>query len=421
MSKEPLTSPLPVLFVQTSMPVGGAETLLVNLVRRLDRTRFAPEVVCLKEPGPLGEALIAEGFPVHDRLLTGKYDLRVLPRLVRLMRQRQIGAVVTVGAGDKMFWGRLAARIAGVPVVAAALHSTGWPDGVGKLNRTLTGLTDAFIAVAEPHGQFLVEFERFPESKVRVIPNGVDTDRFAPVPQSHAIRAELGIAENTPLVGLLAALRPEKNHELFLAVAERVKQSVPETRFLVIGEGPERAKIERIATERGLFDPASPESSAVRLLGNRDDVPAVLASLDVLMLTSHNEANPVSILEGMSCGVPVVATDVGSVKESVVEGETGYLAPAGDETLLAQRVSELLNEPIHARALGEAGRRRVLERSSLGVMVGGYEQLIGELYAAKTGRSLNPNRSGKVGVAVASAEETVAEVPARRLEAGGLA
>lgn len=425
MSKTTSPSPLQILFVQTSMPVGGAETLLVNLVRRLDPSRFAPEVVCLKEPGPLGELLAEEGFPVYERMLSGKYDLRVLPRLVRLMRQRKYGAVVTVGAGDKMFWGRLAARIAGVPVVAAALHSTGWPDGVGKLNRILTGITDAFIAVAEPHGRFLVEFEKFPEAKVRVIPNGVDTDRFAPVPHSTAIREELGVGENTPLVGILAALRPEKNHELFLAMAERVKQAVPDARFIVIGEGPERATIERIAAERGLFELASPESSAVRLLGNRDDIPAVLAALDVLTLTSHNEANPVSILEGMSCGVPIVATDVGSVSESVVEGETGYLAPAGDEALLAQRVTDLLNDPLRAHEIGATGRQRVIDRSSLGVMVGGYEQLIAELYEAKTGHSLAPVLAGKVETLLPSPYESQAEAPiedvARRLEASGVA
>ncbi|MCA9240122.1 MAG: glycosyltransferase, partial [Planctomycetales bacterium] len=95
--------PLKVMFLQTSMPVGGAEVLLVNLVRRLDRSRFSPEIVCLKDPGPLGEE-IAREIPLHSNLLRHKLDLRVLPRLARLMRRRKVDAVVTVGAGDKMFW-----------------------------------------------------------------------------------------------------------------------------------------------------------------------------------------------------------------------------------------------------------------------------------------------------------------------------
>ena len=129
--------PLRVMFVITSMPVGGAEMLLVDLLRCLDRDRFVPQLCCLKELGPLGETLIGK-VPLHYRLLAGKYDLRVLLRLKRLLASERIDAVVTVGAGDKMFWGRLAARWAGVPVVCSALHSTGWPDGIGRLNRLLT-------------------------------------------------------------------------------------------------------------------------------------------------------------------------------------------------------------------------------------------------------------------------------------------
>ena len=118
-----------------------------NIIRRIDRARFAPELCCLKDRGPLGEEL-AYFIPVHHNLLHNKYDVRVWPRLVRLLRRRQIDVLVTVGAGDKMFWGRLAAWRARLPVTLSALHSTGWPDGVGKLNRLLTPITDAFIAVA---------------------------------------------------------------------------------------------------------------------------------------------------------------------------------------------------------------------------------------------------------------------------------
>ncbi len=149
----------------TSMPVGGAETLLVNLVRGIDRTRFAPEIVCLKEPGPLGE-MLADEMPIHSNLLSGKYDLRILPRLCWLLSSRRIDALVTVGAGDKMFWGRLAARLAGVPVVISALHSTGWPDSIGRLNRLLTSWTDAFIGVADAHAKHLSEREGLPDRKV---------------------------------------------------------------------------------------------------------------------------------------------------------------------------------------------------------------------------------------------------------------
>lgn len=367
--------PLRVMFVITSMPVGGAETLLVNLIRRLDRRRFAPELCCLKELGPLGEVLSGE-IPTQSRMLRSKFDLRVLPRLVRLFHHRHIDAVITVGAGDKMFWGRLAARLAEVPVIASALHSTGWPDGIGRLNRLLTPITDAFIGVAAAHGQHLHEVEGFPAQKVHVIPNGIDTERFAPLPDTHRLRESLGIDPSAPVVGIVAALRPEKNHRLFLRAAQTVHTKLPQTRFVIVGDGPERAGLEQEARERGLSD-------AVMFLGTRDDVPQVVATFDLFTLTSDNEANPVSILEAMALGKPVVATDVGSVAQSVREAVTGYLVPAGDHAALAQRWLELLYNPLEAHSLGAAGREHVVKYGSLGTMVRGYEQLLEQLYDAK--------------------------------------
>jgi glycosyltransferase involved in cell wall biosynthesis len=383
------TAPLRTLFLVTSMPVGGAETLLVNLVRRLDRDRVVPEICCLKQPGPLGE-LLADEIPVHAEFIDRKTDIRVIGRLARLMRDRKIDAVVTVGAGDKMFWGRIAAWWAGVPVVCSALHSTGWPDGVGRLNRLLTPITDSFIGVAERHGRFLVECERFPQSKVAVIPNGVDTDRFAPGLDVDQLRHELGIPHSAPVAVIVAALRPEKNHELFLEVALRVTRQVPEARFLVVGDGPERERLETRARQLSLAD-------CLTFLGTRSDIPALLNLADVNVLTSNNEANPVSILEAMSCATPTVATNVGSVSESVLEGHTGYVAPPGDADCLAGWVVELMNNPLRRERMGNAARQMVVERWSLDAMVEGYEDLLAGLYEKKTGVQLDfPERRPEI-------------------------
>ena len=137
--------------------------------------------------------------------------------------------MVTVGTGgDKMFWGRLAARLAGVPVICSALHSTGLPDHVELPNRLLAPITDAFIAVAEPHAEYLAEHEGCPAAKVRVIPNGVDVEQFRRRwPDRGHLRRQLGIPEGTPVAAIVAALRPEKNHELFLEAAARIRQRVP--------------------------------------------------------------------------------------------------------------------------------------------------------------------------------------------------
>ena len=376
--------PLRVMFLITSMPVGGAETLLMNLVRGMDRTRFLPEICCLKQPGPLGEALEAE-LSVHSRLIHHKYDLRVLLRLRKLFCQRQIDAVITVGAGDKMFWGRLAARLAGVPVVISALHSTGWPDGVGRLNRLLTPWTDAFIAVAETHARFLVELEKFPAEKVHTIHNGVDTNRFAPG-NPKPVRRALGIALTAPIVGIVAALRSEKNHELFLQGAQKIVHKIPGAHFLVIGDGPRRDFLEQLARKLDL-------TGAVHFLGSRDDIPQLLSACNVLALTSHNEANPVSLLEASSCGCPVVAAEVGSIRETVTPGETGYLFPTGDTRAYVEAVLSLLKDPSLCLQLGSEGRRRVDRNWSLQGMVEGYQGLIASLHHAKQGLTKLPSPS----------------------------
>ena len=368
--------PLRTMFVITSMPVGGAETLLVQLIRRMDRSRVSPELCCLKYLGPLGQA-VQDEVPTQSGLLAGKYDFGVLWRLARLMRERRIDAVVTVGTGgDKMFWGRLAGWLAGVPVICSALHSSGLPDRVELANRLLTPITDAFIAVAETHRRYLAENEGCPAGKLRVIPNGVDVEKFHPRWPSPTLRDELHLPEGVPVAGIVAALRPEKHHELFLHAAGLIRQEVPEARFVIVGDGPQRGRLEALAQELSLAD-------AVHFLGTRSDVAEVLSLVDVAVLTSHMESSPVSLLEAMACEKPVVATRVGSVPETVLDAETGHLVAPGDARGIADRVVELFRNPERASRMGRAGREHVVAHWSVERMVSGYEDLVRRIYSAK--------------------------------------
>jgi glycosyltransferase involved in cell wall biosynthesis len=284
-----------------------------------------------------------------------------------------------------MFWGRLASRQAEVPIVCSALHSSGWPDEIGWLNRRLSAITTGFIACAKKHAQYLVEQERLPAERVFVIPNGVDTDRFRP---NHSLRgrlrSELGLPLDCPLVGIVAALREEKNHLQFVAAAKETLRQHATAHFVIVGEGPEQAKIEAAIREQGL-------STRIHLLGYRGDTERILAALDVACLTSRNEANPVSILEALSCGVPVVSANVGSVSETVIPQQTGLLTRPSCSESTADAVTQLLGDPVRARHMGLAGRQLVRNHCSLEAMVGGYEKLIGMLYnvhAEVTGKPL---------------------------------
>ena len=369
--------PLKAMFLLTSMPIGGAETLLVNLVRRFDSARIQPLIGCLKEKDVLGVELENE-IPVFENLIHHKYDFAVAGRLRKLFKKENIDAVITVGAGDKMFWGRLAARRASVPVILSALHSTGWPDGVGRLNRMLTGITDGFIAVAKQHAKFQIEQEKFPEHKVFLIPNGIDTDRFVcDTELRNQWRQTLGIPADAPAVGIVAALRPEKNHDLFLRAAKLTHKQNPKAHFVIAGDGPERHRLEVLTKTLNL-------ETCVHFIGSTQDIPGVLSMIDIFSLTSHNEASPVSIMEALSCRRPVVSTDVGSIDESVLEDKTGYLVLPGDSKKLAERWVQLLGDEALRNRLGEAGRQHVVENCSLQSMTNGYTRLIETTYALKT-------------------------------------
>lgn len=371
----PSARPLNTLFLLTSMPVGGAETLLVNLVRRMDRDRIHPLIGCMKHRDELGE-LLANEVPVFENLIRHKYDLAVVPRLKKLFRDHSIDALITVGAGDKMFWGRLAAKLAGVPVILSALHSTGWPDGVGRLNRILTPITDGFIAVARDHAKYQIESEKFPAEKVFLIPNGIDTDRFQFDPiKRNQWRGKLNIAATAPVVGIVAALRPEKNHQQFLLTAKNVAQQLPNVQFVIAGDGTERNQLETLTDQLQLRD-------RVHFLGSTSDVVGVLSMCDLFALTSHNEASPVSIMEAFSCGRPVVAPAVGSIHETVLDGTNGFLVSVGDIEATTKRWLEILNDPNGAKRMGSLGRERVIEHCSLHAMTVGYMTLVERIFAA---------------------------------------
>ncbi|MDX1961800.1 MAG: glycosyltransferase [Pirellulales bacterium] len=391
--------PLRVLFAINNLQVGGAEMLTYELLRRLDREHFAPELACMREAGLLGEKLATE-IPVHTHLLAHKLDLRILWKLTGLLRRGKFDAIVTVGAGDRMFYGRIAARLAGTPVVVSALHSTGWPDIIHRPNRWLTPWTDAFVGCAAPHARYLTDVEQFPPAKVHWIPNGVDTQKFCPRNVPAELRASLQLPPDAPLVGIVAQLRPEKNHELFLHVARAVVQQVPETHFLLIGSGPKLAELQSLAAKLGI-------ASQVRFLGARNDVPQLLPLLDIFVLCSKIEANPVSILEAQACGVPVVATRVGSIPETVLHEQTGLLATPESGKELTQGIVRLLMEPALRASYGAAARANVVANWSLERMVCGYEELLSRLYGEKCGGGAEV-RGKRVGV---RGEEKVSSTP----------
>jgi glycosyltransferase involved in cell wall biosynthesis len=171
---------------------------------------------------------------------------------------------------------------------------------------------------------------------------------------------------------IIAFLRPEKNHARFLRLARTVSERMPEARFVIVGDGPERSKLETYAQALGV-------AKVVRFLGDRQDVPRLLSTSDVITLTSDEETFPLALLEGMAAARPVIATRVGSLDEMVIEGETGHLISIDDEPAFADALHRLLSDRVSAQVMGSAGRRFVLQHFTLDNMVNSHEQLFERL------------------------------------------
>jgi len=186
-----------------------------------------------------------------------------------------------------------------------------------------------------------------------VIPLGLELDRFLSCEALRGqLRAELGVDPEVPLVGIVARLAPIKRHEWFLEAAARVVQRYLDCQFLLVGDGERRQELEGLVRQLGL-------DGRVRFLGWRRDLERIYADLDLVALTSANEGLPVSLIEGMAAGRPVVATRVGGVPDLVEDGVTGYLTPSGDPASVAEAVAMLLADPQRRQMMGQAGKERV--------------------------------------------------------------
>lgn len=365
-----------IVHVITQLDTGGAESQLLALCRGLPAERFDCHVVSLKAGGTLRPAFLAAGCAVSalDRRDCGGGFGQLLA-LVRLLR-RERPDIVQTWLLRANHVGRLAALLAGQPPLIATYRDMGFQAGPrdSLLDRLLAAGTElALHNSAQGRRAHLARTGEAALRRHRLLPNGVDTERFRPDPEARRrLRGELGVPPEAPVVLMVARLHPVKDPALFLAVGRRVRQTLPEARFWLVGDGPLAPALrEELAAQP---DPG------LWLAGERSDVPALLAAADLLVLTSHSEGLSNTILEAMAAGLPVLATDVGGNRELIVEGKNGRLLPTRDLGAIAGNVVQLLRNQALAASFGEVGRRRAVAEFSLQGLVGRslavYERLI---------------------------------------------
>ena len=375
--------------------IGGPAVHIADLMAGLDPERFESHLITGR-PGPgegdMGYLIEQKGLPpptvLHtlERSLHPVRDLQTVRKLVPILRQQQPHIVETHTA-KAGFVGRVAARLAGVPVVLHVFHGHVFYGYFGTLQtrafigieRLLARWTDRLITLSPAqYGDIAHVYRVAPPSKVVVVPLGLDLRPFAAArPAGRSIgRAALGIPPGAPLVGFVGRLTPVKNPALFVALAQRVLLSVPDARFVMVGDGELRADVEKQIADLGLSD-------RIALAGWQKEMPPVYAALDALVLPSLNEGTSVTAIEAMATGVPVVATAVGGMPDLVADERTGLLAPSGDVEALACCVVRVLCEPEWARSLALAGQESVLARFGVERLVGDMESLYTTLLKEK--------------------------------------
>lgn len=358
--------PLHVLFVVPDLNVGGAERHVATLTPALDPARAVASVVTIGDEGTLFPGLVDAGVPavaLHSR----RNPAAALVRLVRLMQQTRPDVVVTRGYNSEAL-GRIAAVLTRVPRTVVWVHNNGDIEPRGRIRRAVDRLlepvTSAYYAVAHGQRPYLTGDLDYPDDKIHVIYNGVDPDRFSvrtgdDYPE---LRAELGLPAG-PVIGVVAVLRPEKDHETMLRAMRLVLDEVPDAQLLLVGDGPMRARLQECARDLRI-------DRSVVFAGSRSDVGRLLAILDVAALSSTTvECFPMALLEAMASGVPTVATALGGVPEMIDEGVTGHVVLPRDAPALASALVAMVRDREHAAAMGRAARTRVescfsLERSA---------------------------------------------------------
>jgi len=364
-----------VVHVVTGLGVGGAEFSLLRVVSAADRDRWRHSVLSLGADGPLAGPLRDAGAQVTELgLHAGLRALTALPDLARRLRALAPDVVQTWMYHADLLGG-LAARMAGVRALAWGLHHSNLDPRYNKAStlrvvracRALSGRVPAGIvccseATREVHAAF-----GYARGRMTVITNGYDTEQWAPDPAARReVRAELGIAPDAPVVGMVGRYHPLKDFGTFLAAAATLRAGLPDARFILCGDGVEPANAELAAAVA-----AAGLTGAVHLLGRRTDVARVMNAFDVAALSSRGEGFPNVVCEAMSCGIPCAVTDVGDA--AAIVGDTGLVVPAGDARGLGEAWGALLAESAEERAeRGRMARARVVERYSIGVVAGRY-------------------------------------------------
>jgi len=370
-----------IVYVVDNIGFRGGERTFLQLVSGLPRARYDAAVACTPG-GVFVERLHDLGVPVIAAEMRRRRRLDTVLALAREFRRRRPHIVHTQGRGDP--FGRLAARLAGVPAVVSttAMISSRyevrewWRKAMYRLiDSTTDRLVDRYIVVNRASVETLTDRHRIPPSRVAVIPNGIEIDRYDPDrAEAGAWRARLRVPGGATLIGGIGHLNWQKGFpDLIKAFASL---EIPDAWLVIAGDGPDWEELRGLARSLGVAE-------RVVMPGFADDVPGLLADLDLFVLSSHREGHPMVLLEAMAMARPVVATDIAGVGDTIADGVDGRLVPVGDVAALAEAMATLLGDPKTARRLARNARKKIEREYTVERMVRRTAVLYDELLAEK--------------------------------------
>jgi glycosyltransferase involved in cell wall biosynthesis len=360
----PRGRPYPIAFLLTSFDVGGTERQMVELIRRLDRSEFEVHLGCFHRRGALEARATENVASVAEFPLNGfgrPSAVRQLLAFARWCRRIQARIVHTVDLYTNIL-GLPGGALAGVPVRIGNRRELASTIGTrARLAAQRLSYTAAHAVVANANAAVeQLRNEGVPEKKIHVISNGVDCGAFAAPGREASTGARRLLT--------VANLRPEKGHDTLIAAASAIVQRHADAEFHIAGDGPGRASLERQVLVRGL-------SSRFHFLGERSDIPDLLAQSDLFVLPSRSEACPNSLLEAMAAGLPIVASRAGGIPELIDSGMNGVLVTPDAPDARAAAVLSVMDRPAFAATLGRAAREKAVRRFSFDRMVSSFEGL----------------------------------------------
>ena len=374
-----IPQPKKILYLITDLNTGGAQKLLVLLMRKIDITRYQPIIACLFGSRTLvGEEIREMNFRLVDLNMSKPWHLASLWRLYWLMRNERV-SIVHSSLFHADLIARLVGRMALVPLIITWRHniSLGSWSRDFLYNHTIN-MTDHIIAVSEQIRQAELTGGRTSPEKVSMIHNGIDTNLYQRS-SDHAreqIRAELNVPNRAFLIGSIGRLHPQKGFSILLEAFALIQHQIPLARLLIVGDGDLREDLFTLSISLGI-------KNRTVFTGNLIDIPNILQAMDVFILTSLWEGIPLAILEAMAAKLPVIATSVGGIPEIIRDGENGILVPSENPQAIAEAISRYYYDPDLRKKLALAGHQRVRNDFSIESLIKQMQNLYERLLSEK--------------------------------------